>query len=309
MSKYYFFNFLLLSIAFLSLVRISVNDIYSIYKEKNRKALRIILARLGGSQSNKVNKFSINTENMLNIMGIDISLSEYISILFILSVLAAFLGVLIDNLLLALLLFISTNFLLHQYLKNKYYKKSREIQKDLNLGLSLITNSYLESNNLIRAIKSNIYKMPESVKEVFSDFLVQVEMVDPDIKKGVLRLKNKFNDEYFIRWCDLAIHCINDRDYIKVLPAVVNEMAIERENQSKHDSLVNEVYKENLQLLIITALTPFILKIIFPEMLVYLLNTAVGKIIIAVSYFLLAITLGKILTINKPININKEKNE
>ncbi|MFP4456402.1 MAG: hypothetical protein ACLFPS_01965 [Clostridia bacterium] len=309
MSKYYFFNFLLLSIAFLSLVRISVNDIYSIYKEKNRKALRIILARLGGVKSNKVNKFSINTENMLNIMGIDISLSEYISILFILSVLAAFLGVLIDNLLLALLLFISTNFLLHQYLKNKYYKKSREIQKDLNLGLSLITNSYLESNNLIRAIKSNIYKMPESVKEVFSDFLVQVEMVDPDIKKGVLRLKNKFNDEYFIRWCDLAIHCINDRDYIKVLPAVVNEMAIERENQSKHDSLVNEVYKENLQLLIITALTPFILKIIFPEMLVYLLNTAVGKIIIAVSYFLLAITLGKILTINKPININKEKNE
>lgn len=309
MSKYYFFNFFLIGIAFLSLAGFSVKEINYLYRKRNIKALKIISIKLRNNNSGKIDKFLNNTKKMLHIISLDISFREYVTWSLIMSTSIAFIGILLDNLLLTFLLFLSANILTQQYLKHIYYKELRKIQKDLNLGLSLITNSYLENNNFIKAVKSNIYKLPGRIKEGFSDFLVQVEMVNPDIKKGVLRLKERFDNRYFKRWSDLVIHCIDDRDYIKVLPAVVNEMANEREDQSKYDSIVNEVYKENIQLLVITALTPFILKIVFPEMLAYLLYTVFGKIIIAVSYFLLAVTLGKILTINKPISINKERNE
>ena len=138
------------------------------------------------------------------------------------------------------------------------------------------------------------------------DFLVQVEMVNPDIKKGVFELRREFKNIYFKKWCDLIIHCLDDRDYIKVLPAVVKEMANERENQNKLNSIVNDVYKENLQLLIIAAITPLILKLVFPEMLVYLLDTAIGKIIISINYLVITLSIGSILTVYKPNSVKKE---
>jgi len=91
-----------------------------------------------------------------------------------------------------------------------------------------------------------------------------------------------------------------------VLPAVVKEMANERENQNKLNSIVNDVYKENLQLLIIAAITPLILKLVFPEMLVYLLDTAIGKIIISINYLVITLSIGSILTVYKPNSVKKE---
>ena len=83
-------------------------------------------------------------------------------------------------------------------------------------------------------------------------------------------------------------------------------MANERENQNKLNSIVNDVYKENLQLLIIAAITPLILKLVFPEMLVYLLDTAIGKIIISINYLVITLSIGSILTVYKPNSVKKE---
>ncbi len=306
MSKYLYLIFVLISISFLTFTRFSFKELYSLIRQKNLRAITLALDRLSYKYPKKVNGLLDELDEMLRMKNINMTSSEYILINIVLSILLSSFGYLLENPMLIIVIFFSVNILAYQTLKHSYYKEIWKINKDLNLTMSLITNSYMQKNNLLKAIKSNIYKLPESIKGVFMDFLVQVEMVNPDIKKGVFELRREFKNIYFKKWCDLIIHCLDDRDYIKVLPAVVKEMANERENQNKLNSIVNDVYKENLQLLIIAAITPLILKLVFPEMLVYLLDTAIGKIIISINYLVITLSIGSILTVYKPNSVKKE---
>jgi hypothetical protein len=306
MNKYLTIVFLLISTALLVFAKFSFRELFILFRQKNSRALTLAIEGLNEIYTSKTNKVLDNLDVMLSMTKINLTPLEYISINLLISSVASIIGFFLNNLVLSVVIFVAVNILSFQTLKHIYYKELRKLDRDLNLSMSLITNSYTQSENFIKAIKSNIYKLPESVKEVFMDFLVQVEMVNPDLKKGVFKLRREFQNIHFKKWCDFIVHCLDDRDYIKVLPAVVKEMAEERDNQNKLDSIVNEVYKENVQLLIIAALTPFLLKIVFPEMLVFLLNTTMGKIIIALNYLLITFSLGEVLTIKEPSSVSRE---
>lgn len=290
-----------MSIAFLAITKFSLIEIKDLFKFKNKIVFKNAIDRLSEKDSKKVNSFVHMIDEMLDVLGSGLIYSDYALISIIVGFCFGVVGVLLKNIMLAIMLFVSSQVLCFQILKYCYYRKTNFINKNLNLALSLITNTYLQNHDLIKSIKSNTYKLPESIREVFVDFLVRIEMVDPDIEKGVEILKGKINNVHFKRWCDLVIQCVNDRDYIKVLPAVVAEMANERERWNEYENIVNEAYKESLQLLVITALTPFMLKIIFPELLYYLLNTFFGKLILSFSYTVTLVIFGKVLVMNKPV--------
>jgi len=188
MSKYLYLIFVLISISFLTFTRFSFKELYSLIRQKNLRAITLALDRLSYKYPKKVNGLLDELDEMLRMKNINMTSSEYILINIVLSILLSSFGYLLENPMLIIVIFFSVNILAYQTLMHSYYKEIWKINKDLNLTMSLITNSYMQKNNLLKAIKSNIYKLPESIKGVFMDFLVQVEMVNPDIKKGYLSL-------------------------------------------------------------------------------------------------------------------------
>ncbi len=204
--------------------------------------------------------------------------------------------------LLGITLPLSLSCFVYHYVLYKYYKHLHKVNIDLNFSLSLITSSYVKNHDLIKSIRTNLHRMPGEIKEVFSDFLVRAEIIDSDLIKGVKELKKGINNYYFTRWCDILIQCVDDRDYIEVLPAVVSEMNEINKNAKNFELMVEKTYKDFFQLVLITAITPLMLRVTFPEMYITLMYTSVGKFIVAMVISVLLVTSSKVLIVNKPIN-------
>ncbi len=209
------------------------------------------------------------------------------------------------NYLLAVLIPIGMIYLAYHVLLFNYYSYLTTINKDLNFALSMITSHYVKNHDLIKSIRDNLHRIPKSIREVFAEFLVRADVIDSDLVKGVDKLKEGINNYYFYRWCNVVVQCVDDRDYIKVLPAVVSEMTDAQKSINNFEIYRDKFYKEHFQLVLIAALTPFVMRLAFYEMYYYLTSTIMGQLLIAVNYFILMISTSQVIIINKPIGLGE----
>ncbi len=265
---------------------------------RNSKSLRTL------KQNGVLSFYLLKIEESLQILGYQISWKHYLLYSLIVAVAVFTLTIFLTNIYLAFSLTVGIQFLSYAVLQYRAHLEERRQFKDLNLALSLLTNAYLENPDLLSVIKGSLTRMPERVDGIFTDFVIHVEMVDPDLEKGVMQLKQEVNNQYFQRYCDVLLQCLRDRDYIRVLPAIVSEMTEARNNMEEFEETLEDIFKENVQLLLVTAVTPIFINYIFPAFTPYLRDTFFGQFIVALSYLLLSITAGIVLLVRRPPSEN-----
>ena len=78
-----------------------------------------------------------------------------------------------------------------------HYKK--DVSEELETALSIITTAYIRNEDIVTAVEENISYLNAPIKDVFTDFLVQLKLIDSDTDKAILSLKEKIDNDVF--WC------------------------------------------------------------------------------------------------------------
>jgi Flp pilus assembly protein TadB len=84
-----------------------------------------------------------------------------------------------------------------------FYKK--QLNAELETALSIITTSYLRSENFITAVEENADYLNPPVGEVFKQFLAQTNLINADIQLALENIKYKISNEVYREWIDAVI--------------------------------------------------------------------------------------------------------
>ena len=187
------------------------------------------------------------------------------------------------------------------YLKKALSIYEKQVKEDLETALSIITTSYTRNDNLIIAVKENIGYLKPPIKGLFESFLTETESINPDIRVAISHLKEKISDTIFEEWCDTLIACQNDRTLKDTLMPVVSKLTDVRLVNNSLKTMLENARREYYTMVIMVVANIPILYCINKDWYNALMNTTVGKIVLAICALVIFITALRMSKVTKPV--------
>lgn len=177
------------------------NDILRLSSPKQTLREEVLIAK-GRKKSRKLTAELNRIRDALTTTGKENSFTLICAASLFLMILGCVLAVAIDNVFLIPVLALAFALLPFGYAKRtiKYYEN--HIQEELETTLSIITTSYIRSDDIVTAVKENLTYLKPPVKDIFAGFLAENTMISANIKESIKHLKEKINNSIFQEWCD-----------------------------------------------------------------------------------------------------------
>lgn len=182
--------------------------------------------------------------------------------------------------------------------KSRWYKRNQD--ELLENTMSLITNSYISCNDIIKAVNENLTKL--DIQKPFAEFITDVTLIDSNVRRGLRRLELKINNKYFSEWIDILVLSQDKSGEMRfILPAVIDGMNDAKRLQIEADTVMMAVWKEYfISILLAFSIIP-ILRFSNAAWFEILINTLVGKLLIVLMLVMTLVSAFVTLKINKPL--------
>ena len=166
--------------------------------------------------------------------------------------------------------------------------------------LSIITDSYIDCNDIIKAINENLSKL--DIQKPFAEFITDVTLIDSNIRRCLRRLEIKINNKYFSEWIDILILSQEKSGDMRfILSAVIDGMNDAKKLQIEADTVMMNVWKEYFMSIILAFSIIPILSFSNAEWFNILIDTFVGRLMVVLMLLLTIISAFLTLRINKPL--------
>jgi hypothetical protein len=150
-------------------------------------------------------------------------------------------------------------------------------------ALSVITGTYLRTENIYDAVAENIEYLNHPVKPVFQRFLVECELVNSDTKKILTGMKNAFPNAIYREWIDALILCQDDQTKRLLLRPIVSKLSDVKAVSLDLSVAFYEPLKEFITMSLLVVLNIPLMYVLNKEWYLILTTSVPGKIIIAIS--------------------------
>lgn len=210
-------------------------------------------------------------------------------------------ALLVQNILLLPVLSVGFALIPMWYIRFSEFHYKKQLQNELEVALSVITSSYLRTDNIVASVEENIAYMNEPVRSSFSKFVNEVRYVDANIQNGIQNLKNAIENPVFSDWCDILTLCVTDRTYKQSLPPVVEQFSDNKSLQNSLETIIQQPVKEFRGIIVIVLGTIPLLQAINTDWFFTLVGTWGGKSILAVLSVLLFAGMNKAIGLSAPI--------
>lgn len=221
--------FMLLNIGIFFLLRSRPSEKLIIKKQSIAQKNHIIMtekrSRFVDKKLNIFERFKSVSEEMLESGNSNMIFGRYIRISALFSLGGIIMGMLLNNLILSVVLATGMFFVPLQYLSFRQTAYIQLLNEQMESALSLITNSYLQSGDIIKAVKDNLHRIEQPFHNLFAEFVAEKTFVDSNMVKNIRKLKRNLDNGFFHEWCDTLILCQNDRELMYVLPTIVEKMS------------------------------------------------------------------------------------
>jgi tight adherence protein B len=211
----------------------------------------------------------------------------------------------IDNMFLIPVLAIAFALIPFAYLTKAIAIYETQVRQELETALSIITTSYIRSDNLVSAVQENLSYLKPPIKGIFEEFIAEATIISPDIRGAIHNLKDKVKNSIYEEWCDTLIACQDDRTLKDTLLPIVAKLTDVRIVNNELKTMLGEVKKEYwMMVCLVVGNIP----------LLYMLNTAwfdalmfsiPGKIVLAICGVVILITAMFMMKYTKPIEYKK----
>lgn len=217
----------------------------------------------------------------------------------------ASLAILIGNVFLVPVLAVGLMFVPFWYIRLTAAHYKNNIAAELETALSIITTAYLRNEDILTAVEESVQYLNPPVRSVFSEFLMQVKLINPDIDTALHGMKPKIDNDVFHEWCDAIAACQYDRSLKTTLTPIVSKLSDMRIVNAELEYLVFEPRKEFIIMALMVIGNVPIMYFLNKSWYHTLMHTMVGQIILAVCGAAIFISTAFVITLTKPIEYRR----
>ena len=247
----------------------------------------------------------LEAQEILKLTGRESRLSMVCAVSHLLFVAGAAFAILLNNVFLVPVLAAGLMLLPFWYIRltASHYKKV--VAAELETALSIITTSYLRNEDILTAVEESVQYLNPPVRGVFTEFLAQTRLIDPDVEAALHAMKPKIHNEVFHEWTDAICACRYDRSLKTTLTPIVSKLSDMRIVNAELEYLVSEPRKEFIIMAMLVVGNIPIMYLLNRDWYHTLMHTMVGQIILAVCAAAIFISTAFVIKLTKPIEYRR----
>lgn len=240
--------------------------------------------------------------NTLNNGTTGLTYGKFMRITIMCALVGFVIGLITNNLFLSVILAVFLTYIPLQFLKFMQLRQKKVINNHLPFITSIITNSYMENENIKLAVKENTSRMIEPYKSIFNEFYIESTIINPNLQETISNLKERIDNVEWRDWCSVLTDCVDDKDNKHLLPAIVQKMSDMRIMQKKVDMVVESALIQYFSTVAITIAIIPTFKLLLTDVYYYLVTTTIGKLCIAMVFTIIFLGTVYLLNKNKPVD-------
>lgn len=261
------------------------------------KELKYRIRSITGSPKGRVSRTLDNAKEMLIASGMKEKVTSYKWAAFILAGAGLMVGLAFNNLLAAAVLAggLGCSPLIVIRIRTGDYLRS--LHEKLESAMSIVTNSYIASGDLIGVIEDSLHLLPSPVDEIFKQFYLQTQLIDSDVIKALRQMRDRINNRYWRDWIGVLIQCQRDRQMRYALSGIVGRLGELRRVQMETDTAIRKHMGDYIITVLIVLGSIPLMGAMMPDWFAMLTTTVIGKITLAVvlaSVFATAVWVSKL---------------
>ena len=188
------------------------------------------------------------------------------------------------------------------YLRSTAASYKKHLNEELETAISVITTSYLRSEDLLKSVRENIPYLNPPVKSHFEAFLTESEMLNSNMISTINSLKMKIPNRIYHEWCNTLIQCQSDRSMKNTLSFSVQKFSDVRIIQSELEAIINEPKKEAFTMIFLVMANIPLLYVLNQSWFRTLLFTTPGKITLAICAALILFSITRVMQLSRPVD-------
>jgi len=181
----------------------------------------------------------------------------------------------------------------------------RHVNEELETALSIITTSYLRSENLLLAIEENLTYLNSPVQEVFAGFMTQTRLINANIRTALERLKGNIENDVFKEWCDAMMACSENRNLKSTLLPIVGKLSDMRVVGAELEYMMYAPMKEFITMAILLLSSIPLMFFLNRTWFENLTQTIPGKSVLSCIAVVLLFSLSAVVKLSKPVEYRR----
>ena len=301
MRWFYITCFVLLGSGLLSLFGVRLNEVLKALTRKKSITLGDELKVLLGIPVKKFFNRDYEIGQILKDTGREEKFEFIKRVSLILFAVGAILALMINNVYMVPIMGIGFSLAPIWYLRSTAGTYKKHLNEELETAVSIITTSYLRTEDLVRSVKENIPSINEPVKTNFLAFVYETEMISASLTSAINSLKMKVPNRVFHEWANTLVQCQSDRTMKNTLPAVVQKFSDIRIVQSELDAMMHGPRREVITMMFLVIANIPLLYFLNKDWFFALVYTTPGKIALAICAAIILFAVSQIMKLSKPI--------
>lgn len=308
MTFIYFICFLLITVGVIILLRLNpekiTDDLMRFVSPKQTLREKVLTAK-GKKRSRKLTVELNRIRDALEQTGKGGQFSIACAASVVLMILGCILAIMIDNAFLIPVFAIAFAMIPFAYAKRTVNYYDNHIKEELETSLSIITTSYVRTDDIVTAVKENMQHLKPPVKEIFAGFVAENMMISADIKQSIRHLKEKVSNSIFDEWCDTLIACQDDRTLKDTLMPIVSKLTDVRIVNNEIKGMLVAARTEYFMMAAMVVGNIPLLYFLNKDWYAALMYTTLGKIVLAVCGLAIIVTAMLMFRFTKQVEYRK----
>ena len=197
MIVFYLIGFLLLCAATVILLGLTpesiTDDLMRFVSPKQTLRDKVLIAK-GKKKSRRLTNEILHIKDALDATGKGKQFTIACAASILLLIVGCIVAVVIDNYFMIPVLAVAFACLPFFYIKSTIAAYDRHVREEMETALSIITTSYIRSDDILGAVQENIVYLKPPVKGIFQSFVGDAMMISSDLKTARRNLKEKISD-------------------------------------------------------------------------------------------------------------------
>lgn len=308
MTLLYILSFLIMTTGIVILLEITpesvTDDVMRIVSPKQTLKDKVLIAQ-GKKKTRRITKEILHIKDALEATGKSKTFSIACVTSLVMVVVGCIVAIVLDNYFLIPVFAVSFATVPFLYIKNTLSAYDKHIKEEMETAISIITTSYIRSDDILNAVNENISYLKPPLKDIFQGFMGDALMVSSDTKKAIKNLKGKIDNDIFAEWCDALIACQDDRTLKDTLLPIVEKLTDVRIVNNELKTMLSEVKKEYWAMVALVIGNIPLLYMLNVDWYRALMYSLPGKIVLAICATVILVTAALMMKYTRPVEYKR----
>lgn len=264
-----------------------------------------VLTRKGKKKSRKITVELRRIKDALEQTGKGNQFAVACAASLLLMIVGCVIAIMIDNPFLVPVFAIAFAMIPFIYAKKTVAYYDNHVKEELETALSIITTSYVRTDDIVSAVKENIQYLKPPVKDIFAGFVAENMMISSDVKQSIRHLKEKVNNSIFAEWCETLVACQDDRTLKDTLMPIVTKLTDVRIVNNEIKGMLSSARIEYYMMAGMVVGNIPLLYFLNKDWFNALMFTTLGKLVLAICGLVIIVTAVLMLRFTKQIEYRK----